>query len=196
MYYSKRRNSIPALPRRRPFKALAVSSAITLATLLASASASAQLSLGRQLYAAPFSCGAQRALSVNLPTTLETGQYATSFSAFNASSTTTGVISVFAALPGAAPVFVESYSLPGYGNATTDCADIIAALGVIGVPDAVVGYVHLLRATDDLEVYTTYSRTASSNGGAQATPVAGASVDVERVEPRLVEIKRLLTPLY
>jgi hypothetical protein len=65
---------------------------------------------------------------------------------------------------------------------------LLAALGVIATPNAVLGYVHLLRQTDDVEVQATYTRTANSSGEPVSTPVGGASVDVERIEPRVIEI--------
>jgi hypothetical protein len=154
----------------------------------ASLFAPAHAQIVRTLYAAKFTCGAQGARSTNLPTPLETGTYAFDLGVFNASSTPSNTVSVFAALPGDRPVFVESFSLPAYGNESTDCAEILDALGVLATPNAVLGYVHLLRQTDDVEVQAVYTRTASSNGAPASTPVGGASVDVERIEPRVIEI--------
>lgn len=157
--------------------------------------APAQAQIVRTLYAAKFTCGAQGAFSTNLPTPLETGTYAFELGVFNAATTPSTTISVFAALPGDTPVVVESFSLPAYGNASIDCADILDALGVIATPNAVLGYVHLLRQTDDVEVQVAYTRTANSNGAPESTPVGGASIDIEKIEPRVIEIKLALQPL-
>lgn len=179
----------------RQRRATIVAAWVAVMAIGASAFAPAHAQIVRTLYAAKFTCGAQGALSTNSPTPLETGTYAFDLGVFNASSTPSNTISVFAALPGDTPVFVESYSLPAYGNESTDCAEILSALGVIATPNAVLGYVHLLRQTDDVEVQATYTRTASTNGAPASTPVGGASVDVERIEPRVIEITLALSRL-
>ncbi|MEE9345142.1 MAG: hypothetical protein V3U88_06000 [Methylococcales bacterium] len=132
------------------------------------------------IYISKFSCGFQGRLSLNSPTALEPGRYQTSFAMFNPNRNPLGNVSVFASISGQPAVPVKSLSLPAFGSGLVNCADIFSAFGVNGTPNAVVGFIYVRRSQSDLDVQTTYSRSVPE----------GASIDVERVEPRKMDFSR------
>jgi len=125
-------------------------------------------------YISKFSCGFQGRQSVNSPTNLEAGRYQTSFAVFNPGANALTNISVFASIPGQPAVQVDALSIPGLGTGLVNCADLFSAFGVIGSPNVVVGFIYIKRLQNDLEIQTTFTRSVTG----------GASVDVERIEPR------------
>ena len=69
--------------------------AIATLALLSTLPAGAQtLSLNRNLYAAAFTCGSQRPLSINVQPPVEAGIYAFNLSVFNAAASNNSTISV------------------------------------------------------------------------------------------------------
>ncbi len=136
--------------------------------------------LSPTIYISKFSCGFQGRLSLNSPTALEPGRYQTSFAMFNPNRNPLGNVSVFASISGQPAVPVKSLSLAAFGSGLVNCADIFSAFGVNGTPNAVVGFIYVRRSQPDLDVQTTYSRSVPG----------GASIDVERVEPRKMDFSR------
>lgn len=138
--------------------------------------------LNRTIYISKFTCGNQTQFSITSPTPLEPGRYSTSFAVFNPNTNPLSGLSAFSSIPGQSNVLVRTFNLPSFGTALIDCSDILNTFGVSGTPNAVVGYIYVRRGQDDLEVQTTFSRTAVVSRG------VGAAIDVEKVEPRPVRL--------
>lgn len=139
--------------------------------------------LSPTIYISKFSCGFQGRLSLNSPTDLEPGRYQTSFAIFNPNTYSRGNITVFASITGQPAVPVETLTLPAFGSGSINCSDLFSAFGVNGTPNAVVGFIYVRRSQVDLEIQTTYSRSIPE----------GASIDVERIEPRMMSFSRFLS---
>lgn len=127
-----------------------------------------------QIYVTKFICGLQGQSGLNSNTDVEAGRYQTSVAMFNPNNNALTNVVVNASIPGNPAVFVNSLTIPPSGTALINCRDILSSLGVIGAPNAVVGFISVKRAVNDLEMQTTYTRTVPG----------GATIDVERIEPR------------
>lgn len=146
------------------------------------------LQLARNVYTSKFTCGSQRPSSVNLPTPLEPGRYATSFALFNPTTIALSNIRVSVSIPNQPNVAIDSVSLAPLETALFDCGDILNRLGVLPVPDAVVGHIYATHSSGEIEVQPTFTRTTRLSDGAGE----GAAMDVEKISPRQINLLRQL----